>query len=99
MYLDNFSSDAVGHIHMKRQIADSQIDSSFKTNVRHFRRYTHNVSHVDGYSGGAVFSLVGQFDTFEMVLDGIILHGGKEYIYAVSVDFLIGALTDHRTRT
>ena len=72
-YLDNFSSDAVGHIHMKRQIADSQIDSGFKTNVRHFRRYTHNVSHVDGYSGSAVFSLAGQFDTFEMVLDGIIL--------------------------
>jgi hypothetical protein len=54
---------------------------------------------LDGHSGGAVFSLVGQLDTFEIVLDGIILRGGKEYIYAVNVDFLIGALTDHRTRT
>jgi hypothetical protein len=42
---------------------------------------------------------VGQFDTFEVVLGGIILRGGKEYIYAVNVDFLIGALTDHKTRS
>ena len=44
---------------------------------------------MDGYSGGAVFSLIGDLGNFELVLDGIIVRGGSEHIHIVDADYLV----------
>jgi hypothetical protein len=93
-YLETFSPETAGTIHIKRSIADCDIDKAFLTNVEYFRRYLHTRSLVDGYSGGAVFSLIGDLERLEIVLDGIIVRGGGQYIYIVDVDYLVKIITE-----
>ena len=70
------------------------IDKTFLTNIEYFRRYLHTRPFVDGYSGGAVFSLIGELERLEIVLDGIIVRGGGQYIYIIDVDYLVKLITE-----
>jgi hypothetical protein len=95
-YLENFTPNSAGTIHIKRSIGDCDIDSGFASNARYFKRYLHSHPQrvVDSYSGGAVFSLIGQLENLEIVLDGIIVRGGSQHIYIVDVDYLVKAIAD-----
>jgi hypothetical protein len=93
-YLETFSPETTGTIHIKRSIGNCDIDKTFLTNIEYFRRYLHTRPFVDGYSGGAVFSLIGELERLEIVLDGIIVRGGGQYIYIIDVDYLVKLITE-----
>ncbi|MER8629782.1 hypothetical protein NKH55_08435 [Mesorhizobium opportunistum] len=90
-YHENFSEGAVAEIHIKRSIVDCDYDPNYVSKAEYFRRYLHSkASHVmDGYSGGAVFSLVGELEHLEVVLDGIVVRAGAKHIHTVDVDYLV----------
>ena len=90
-YLADFQPGQPGTVHIKRAIVDCEIDTSFRTNVQHFRRYQFSRSRdvVDGYSGGAVFSLVGDLGNHEIVLDGIVVRAGADCLHIVDADYLV----------
>lgn len=104
-YHDNFYSKGEskenaekGKIHLKRMIGDCVMDERFKSNAEYFRRYIQNKSrpHMDGFSGGAIFSLIGEISNMEIVLDGIILRANEQYVHIVDVDYLMKAVTRQR---
>ena len=99
-YFESFLVNKVGEIHIKRAIADCDLDTSYVTHVEHFKRYLHTKHRplVDGYSGGAMFSLIGDVNSFEIVLDGIIVRAGAQHVYVVDVDYLVKLLSEGRRR-
>ena len=96
-YLETFSPKQVGEIHIKRAIADCDIDLKYVSSADYFKRYLHTKHRptVDGYSGGAVFSLIGELESLEIVLDGIVVRAGARHIYIVDVDYLIKTISSH----
>ena len=94
-YLESFIAGENGPIHIKRAISDCDIDTHFTSSSDHFRSYIHRKPrpHMDGYSGGAVFSLIGEVETLEIVLDGIVVRGGRDRVNIVDVDYLIKAVS------
>jgi hypothetical protein len=96
-YLDDFHPDSAGTIHIKRVVSDCDLDEKFETHAGYFRRYVHvRERHVfDGYSGGAVFSLVGDLGDMEIVLDGIVVRGGRHHVHIVDADYLVKMLNGH----
>lgn len=99
-YLDDFVPEQPGSIHIKRAISDCDLDTSYKTNVEFYRRYLHVRERpiVDGYSGGAVFSLRGELENLEVVLDGIVVRAGPQHIHVVDADYLLKIITDQSRR-
>lgn len=97
-YLETFEPEKHGTIHIKRAIVGCNLDPEFRTNVRHYRRYNFLDERevVDGFSGGAVFSLVGELGDHAVVLDGIVVRAGKDHVHIVDADYLVEALS--RTR-
>ncbi|WMT86577.1 hypothetical protein NO932_17010 [Pelagibacterium sp. 26DY04] len=93
-YHDSFLSGSIGAIHLKRAIFDCRIKGDFKTNARNLKLYQYQPLNriVDGMSGGAVFSLIGDLGSFEIVLDGIIVRGGSGHLYVVDSSYLVTAL-------
>jgi hypothetical protein len=67
-----------------------KLDAEFQSKNSHYRRYEYKEREVnlDGFSGGAVFSIVGEVDEMEAVLDGIIVRAGAGSIYAVGSQFI-----------
>lgn len=67
-----------------------RFDSQFRSKNAHYRRYEYGEKgiNLDGFSGGAVFSIVGEIDNMEAVLDGVIVRAGNGSIYAVSSQFI-----------
>ncbi|MBM2713501.1 hypothetical protein JQK88_20215 [Mesorhizobium caraganae] len=99
-YLEGFVPEQPGSIHIKRAISDCDLDKSYLTNVEFYRRYL-NVRErpvVDGYSGGAVFSLTGELENLEIVLDGIVVRAGAQHIHVVDADYLLKIITDQSKR-
>lgn len=94
-YLADFVPEQPGTIHIKRAICDCDLDLTFATHVQHYRRYKFSRERdvVDGYSGGAVFSLVGELGNHEVVLDGIVVRAGADCLHIVDADYLIAAFT------
>lgn len=95
-YFETFSRGEAGEIHIKRSIADCDIDHGFVTSAEYFRRYLHskNRPNVNGYSGGAMFSLIGEPNNLEIVLDGIVVRAGAQHIHIVDVDYLVKVISD-----
>lgn len=93
-YLNDFDPARPGTIHMKQALWDCILDPDFKSNARHYRSYklSHEHETVDGLSGGAVFSLVGELDDLEIVLDGIVVRAGKDRVQIVDANYLIQML-------
>jgi len=93
-YFEGFISGNNAEIHMKCAIAGCDIDETYVSAAEHFRRYTHMKSRpmMDGYSGGAIFSLIGDLGSYEIVLDGIVLRGNKDFIYTVDADYVLKAI-------
>lgn len=93
-YYERFYGDSIGTIHILRSIFSCDFDASYLSNAKHYRRYltTGNFSNLDGYSGGAVFSLVGGLEDWEILLDGVVLRGGAGQVYVVDADFLVKAI-------
>jgi hypothetical protein len=76
------------------QILSCNFDTSFNSNASHLKRYSYDrkYSVVDGFSGGAIFSLVGDTQEFEIVLDGIILRAGNGSVHSIDASFLVLAI-------
>ena len=73
------------------EIIGCEFDSNFKTAARFLRRYKF-VKHqatLDGFSGGAIFSLFGDIGKMIVLFDGLIVRGGGEYVYAVTATPII----------
>ncbi|RWH69156.1 hypothetical protein [Mesorhizobium sp.] len=95
-YHENFDPLRPGAINIKRVISECEFDSGFNTNASYFRRYL-NVKErpvVDGYSGGAVFSIVGDPGDHEVVLDGIVVRAGKNHVHVIDADYLMSLLAE-----
>ena len=99
-YTETFGTEAQAPINIRRSIGSCQLDTTFRTHSRHFLRYlnTSSRTEMDGYSGGAVFSLVGEVGYHRTVLDGIIVRGGVEFIYVVDADYLVTMLSETANR-
>ena len=78
-------------VDMIQCVLGADFDTEYKSRALHFRRYiTRNpIPIADGLSGGAVFSLVGNFGNYEMVFDGVIVRAGGNYVYVVDADFIV----------
>lgn len=76
-------------IHIKQAISECDLDKSYLTNVEFYRRYLNGRERpgVDGYSGGALFSLTGELENLEIVLDGIVVRAGAQQIHIVDADY------------
>ena len=94
-YHDGFYDGRIAPINLKRCVYYCDIDHSSHANIPHFRTYNirHNQYGVDGFSGGAMFSMIGDVRRYEIVLDGIIVRGGSGLAHIVDVDYLIAALS------
>ncbi len=92
-YLESHSMNETGIIHIKVAIADCELVADYETNNDFYRRYKNlgQRKSLDGFSGGAVFSLIGNTLDYEFVLDGIILRGGENDLYIVDADYLVRA--------
>jgi hypothetical protein len=93
-YHENFGVERVGEISIKRSIMDCEFDPSFTSNAFHYRRYRHHHPRavMDGYSGGAVFSIIGDFGNYEIVFDGIVVRAGHSNVYIIDADYLVTVL-------
>ncbi len=93
-YHETFEPGVPGTINMKRVLMDCMLDEAFKSSASYYRRYTHSRegSVMDGFSGGAVFSLIGELGELRIVLDGIVVRAGPRDIYIVDSDYLLKAL-------
>lgn len=94
-YIEAFCQGEVGKINLRRAIAYCDLDPEFSTNVEYFRRYKFNTQQtvVDGYSGGAIFSLIGNLENFEVVLDGIAVRANKQYVHIIDSNYLANIFT------
>lgn len=99
-YLERYFERKEGNINIKRVISDCEIDFGYQTKASYLRRYRHDREGkiIDGYSGGAIFSLIRGFNGFEMILDGIVVRAGENYVYIVDVDYLMRSLRDNWDR-
>ncbi|MDM7980196.1 MAG: hypothetical protein QUV71_07610 [Rhizobium sp.] len=93
-YHEGFGIESVGEIHIKRSIMDCDFDLNFRSNAFHFRRYRHHHPEavMDGYSGGAVFSIIGDLGSYEVVFDGIVVRAGINDLYIIDSDYLLTVL-------
>lgn len=90
-----------GGIHIRQACIDGTLDESFGSSAQHLRRYTYPKAEyeVNGFSGGAVFSLTGDMDAgWAVDLDGIIVRGGGGYLYVVDADYVREALMKYPSR-
>lgn len=99
-YHENFCSGVAGEINIKRSIMDCAFDPVFKSNASHLRRYRHHhpTAVMDGYSGGAVFSVIGELGEYEVVLDGIVVRAGPSDVYVIDTDYLVTVLGGHKDK-
>ena len=72
------------------RVVGCQYDPSYRTNNRHFRRFKLDrlEKNLDGYSGGAVFTLFGETGAHEIIFDGLIIRGGENYVYAIAPEII-----------
>jgi hypothetical protein len=83
-------------LHIVTRFSDCSFDPSFQTTNKHFQRFAYDTvgkdgtsREVDGLSGGAVYSLVGETGHWEIVLDGIIVRAGNGHLHIIDSDYLI----------
>jgi len=81
-------------VNLKTAIKDCSFEPTFHSAADYLRSYSYEPAdyHVDGLSGGAVFSLVGERKNWRVVLDGIIVRAGAGHLYVIDADYLIAAL-------
>jgi len=93
-YHVGFYDGRIAPINIKRCVYDCDIDNGSLSKIPHFRTYKirNALYGVDGFSGGAMFSMIGDVKKYEIVLDGIIVRGGGEFAHIVDVDYIIAAL-------
>jgi len=94
-YHDGFYNGQIAPINIKRCVYYCDINNGNHVNVPYFRTYNikKNLYGVDGFSGGAMFSMIGDVGSYEIVLDGIVVRGGNGFAHIVDVDYLIVALS------
>lgn len=78
------------HLKIVSSVQSCRRDQKFSSYSDYVLRFLSDDSNFgfDGFSGGAVFSLLKTSDGYEIALDAIILRAGHGKIYAVSSDFL-----------
>lgn len=82
------------HAFLRIAYIDGRLDEGYQSCANYMRRYVYTKSdyEVNGFSGGAVFSLIGNMDDgWKVGLDGIIVRGGSGYLYVVDADYLMRA--------
>ena len=94
-YFDGLCDGQNAPINIKRCVYYCDINNGSKSKSLYFRTYTIRDAQygVDGFSGGAMFSMIGGVRSYEIVLDGIIVRGGNGFAHIVDVDYLIVALS------
>ncbi|MER9074459.1 hypothetical protein NKH80_16840 [Mesorhizobium sp. M0904] len=97
-YHENFEPLRPGDINIKRAISDCDFDYSFMSNASYYRRYVNARERpvADGYSGGAVFSMIGEAGSHAVVLDGIVVRAGRKHVHVIDVDYLLTIIADRR---
>lgn len=77
-------------IDIKTVISSCSFDSQFRSCNEHFRRFSYDNGDrsMDGFSGGSVFSMIGDIGSFEVVFDGIIVRAGQGFLYIIDADYL-----------
>ena len=83
------------HVTIVGQLFDCKFDNQFRSHSQYFKRFTYETrfTELDGFSGGAVFSLIGNIDDYKIVLEGIILRAGNGFAHIIDSNFLIAALS------
>jgi hypothetical protein len=68
------------------RIVGCELDESFRTHSRSFRRFKFKKPEedLDGYSGGAIFSMFGEIEEMEVRFDGLVTRGGSEFVHVIS---------------
>jgi hypothetical protein len=71
-----------------------EFDQEFNSNSRFLRRFKYvpgGAANVDGFSGGAIFSLFeGGAEMAKVRFDGIVTRAGNGFVYVVDANFLLG---------
>lgn len=84
------------HAYVRVAHIDGSLDDAYQSQADYLRRYslTRSDYDVNGFSGGAAFSLVDDGSGgWRIFLDGVIVRGGSGYLYVVTSDYLVKALT------
>lgn len=78
------------NIKMKAVISRCNFDPNFVSSNQFYRRfqYEEDARSMDGFSGGAVFSMVGDVGSFEVIFDGVIVRAGGGYMHIIDADYL-----------
>ena len=78
------------HLKAVCAIMNCKLDQEYRSSADYFERYIGNDVDFDfdGFSGGAVFSLLQNSNGYEIGLSGIIVRAGRGQVYIVSSDFL-----------
>jgi hypothetical protein len=89
------SYDPSLHAHVATALIDGYLDRDFTSQAEYYRRYRYERSdyEVDGFSGGAAFSLIESPIGWQIVLDGIIVRAGNGYLHIVDSTFLCRAFS------
>ena len=82
-------------VNLMTAVSNCTLDVSYQSNAQHLRRYRYADLdyHVDGFSGGAVFSLIGETGSMSVVFDGIITRGGNGYLHVIDADYVLTLLS------
>lgn len=85
-------------IHCVTQMIGCTFNPNFKTNARSFKQVTYDKlkADMDGFSGGAVFSLVEGEQGWEIVFDGIVVRAGNGVAHFVDSSFIMQATKEFR---
>jgi hypothetical protein len=77
------------------QIFDCSLDNNFKSKAKNLKRFVFDkkFSALDGFSGGAVFSLIGPLNGLKILLEGVVVRAGNGLAHVVDVEFLILAIS------
>jgi len=92
-YYDAFYDGKVGPIHVKSFITACDFDHSF--NSEYYSQMYNNINpeiELNGFSGGAVFSLISTTNGREAVFDGIVLRGGNGLVRVVDSNYILKVL-------
>lgn len=85
------------HAFIRVAHVDGKLDETFKSHSDYLRRYevTKTEYDVNGFSGGAAFSLIDDVGGgWRVLFDGVIVRGGTGSFYVVTTDYLLRALDE-----
>ena len=84
------------HVYSRTAYIDVVLDEAYQRTERYLRRYVYPKKdyEVNGFSGGAVFSLFGSLEAgFRVALDGIVTTASGGLLHVVDADYLAEAMS------